>query len=1000
MKIKSLKHRDKDKIPKKKFNIISKITYSFLVIMVISLFYFVILVSIKPKSIPYITNLVEKNLKEKFSDNIKVEEILFSFTRYGTIKLFSNNVKINYSISKSQARANDINTQQVLILPKIEAEFSIYKIFFLQFQPKKIRIIDSEIKFNLDFLNTENVEQNKLNLTNDVDQFSTLNQIIAMIKKGEIPIERFEVQNAKLILTKDGLSNEFLIKLAKIKIDQALDNNSVIELQGLLAINKSSDEITLKSQCLLKQDDQLKCDINFNNFSPNILAKFNSKLIDLDKISSKFDGNIKLKIENKKLKNFEFILTSNSGSFLMPKYFSQKIDFKDLKIIGNYNDEISLLNLNEIEADFISPDNLKQGYNNPHISMSIAISDLKNDSLKMDFYIRLQNILQNQMANFWPLNLNQNDIRKWVINHMSNGIIKNAFTKFSLTLDPNHVELIDIDSEIVFSEMDLSYDQYFPSINDLSGIARFSKNNMEIKLLKGNLLNSSIKNAEILIKNFQDPNLILSINGEIEGDASDGLRHVNYLDNDYKKQLEKYLNGQANTKFSLAIPLSQPIDLSAIEIDVNSAISSLKNNYLAGDVIIKTFKPQNSLIFNNQIDLTNSKLTINDFDLTKDQAIQSELTFNLLVNQNQNILIKDINLNKIQQYSTNNVNNQKLSKIDGEIDLSYNPMVINSLKVNNRNFGNNNFSLSYRFDQNKKSKKIIVKGSKFFAGNILKSNILNSSDSRYANDSPLKNLSINVNLNRIELINKKFIRNLNIFANCNYGVCSSLSINGDYGKLQIINVQANKKPDENIALIDGRITDLGYLAEGLGISNIISEGNTKINLKQKNINNKNIVEGLILIDDDIVIFEDEKVKKLSKDTLYSQIKDSIFSSNKTTFDRVKIDFILTNKILKINSLIANNLKIGITAKGEINLANNDIQLKGMIIPGYIVNNLFGIGKIPLIGSVISGVLTGGEGGGVFGLKYQYIKKPNQEEGEFSTNKVSAFVPSTIQNLFD
>ena len=115
---------------------------------------------------------------------------------------------------------------------------------------------------------------------------------------------------------------------------------------------------------------------------------------------------------------------------------------------------------------------------------------------------------------------------------------------------------------------------------------------------------------------------------------------------------------------------------------------------------------------------------------------------------------------------------------------------------------------------------------------------------------------------------------------------------------------------------------------------------------------------------------------------------------------MKLEFRLQNYLLGIDSLIANNYKIGITAKGSINLISQSYQLKGMIIPGFIVNNLFGIGKIPLVGGVISGLLTGGEGGGLFGIRYEYDKKPGDKEAKFTTNKVSAFVPSTLQNLFD
>jgi hypothetical protein len=77
-----------------------------------------------------------------------------------------------------------------------------------------------------------------------------------------------------------------------------------------------------------------------------------------------------------------------------------------------------------------------------------------------------------------------------------------------------------------------------------------------------------------------------------------------------------------------------------------------------------------------------------------------------------------------------------------------------------------------------------------------------------------------------------------------------------------------------------------------------------------------------------------------------------------------------------------------------------MEIRGMIVPGYIINSLFGLGKIPILGSVMSGLLTGGEGGGIFSVRYEYIKKAGEKEGNFSTNKVSAFVPSSITNLFE
>jgi hypothetical protein len=160
------------------------------------------------------------------------------------------------------------------------------------------------------------------------------------------------------------------------------------------------------------------------------------------------------------------------------------------------------------------------------------------------------------------------------------------------------------------------------------------------------------------------------------------------------------------------------------------------------------------------------------------------------------------------------------------------------------------------------------------------------------------------------------------------------------------------------------------------------------------------VTGEITISDNITFYENQVVKKLATNTLFSAIKDRIFSNDKTIFDSVKVDFRYVDGVLNIKSLIANNYKIGITAKGKIDLKNNIYDIRGMIVQGFIINNLFGIGKIPIIGNVISGLLTGGEGGGLFGIRYEYIRKKGDAEATFETNKVSSFVPTSIKSLFD
>jgi hypothetical protein len=993
----------KQKSIKKKISLSYKLFFSFLIILAISLFYFVILVSTKPMSFPVLSNKVEEILKESFGDDIKIEKTFINFTKYGNIRIVGTNISLFYEVNDKEKKTVQ---KQVLILPRIEAEFSIIKMFLLKFQPEKILIIDPKITINLAIF-TDNEKFNLDNNQGSIDNskngdLSAITQFLHKIRKGDILIEKFELQNAHLILIDGDSKNQIYIKQAKIRADSR-KKDLTIEAQSFLKINNDENIVNINTECLFFKDSRLQCDSDIKNFAPKSLASFHENLSDLDKIFTKLDGKIKLKMNHKKIKNIEFDFSANQASFYLAKYFSQKIDLNNFKIHGDYDHEIGMLNLSQVEADILSENN-KQGIVNPHLSMTLMASNLEDSKLKMDFFIRAQNILQVDLNKFWPISLNQNDVRKWVIEHLSDGIIKNAYSKFTLIGDEKKdFQLSEINSEIIFADMNLNYDSYFPKISNLLGIARFNKNNMEISIASGDVLQSKISNAMVRIDDFNQEIPILKITGNLDGIASDTLKHANYQAN-FAREVEKYLNGNAQSKFEIHLQLVENINLEKILISANSQISGLKNDFVNGDVNVSVFKDFNSNNFINNLDLTNLQINLEDFDITKNNNIESNIKFNLMINDNSDLLFKNIELYKIEEEKK--LRNKKTiiskiySSIRGDFILDNNSSMIKSLKLENKNFGNNNFNLFYDYDFSKNFTKVMIKGQKFYAGGFLQSKIFSQKNHKKNHKSNLfDNLFLSVNLNRVELLRNKFLRNFNFFLNCKNNLCPSFFISANYDKLDNISLQATKKAKDDYVLIDGRITDIGYLSEGLGISNLIAEGNSKITLKQRNLDNQISIDGKIVIDDDITIFENETVKRFANDNLYSQIKDSIFSSNKTTFNSLKLDFIFHKQIIKINSLIANNFKIGITAKGEINLAKQSYNLNGMIIPGYIVNSLFGIGKIPLIGSVISGILTGGQGGGLFGLRYEYVKKPNDKEGKLTTNKISAFVPSTIQNLF-
>jgi hypothetical protein len=139
-------------------------------------------------------------------------------------------------------------------------------------------------------------------------------------------------------------------------------------------------------------------------------------------------------------------------------------------------------------------------------------------------------------------------------------------------------------------------------------------------------------------------------------------------------------------------------------------------------------------------------------------------------------------------------------------------------------------------------------------------------------------------------MHNKSIKNFTAALACKNNFCYSGAVRGNYNRKQGLSLRTIKKPKEKFIRIEGRITDVGYIAEGLGISKTISGGNAKIELQTKMVNKKQFIEGETRVDSNMTFYENPTVKRLAKNDLFSQIKDKIFSSEKTTFNFVKVEF--------------------------------------------------------------------------------------------------------------
>jgi len=83
--------------------------------------------------------------------------------------------------------------------------------------------------------------------------------------------------------------------------------------------------------------------------------------------------------------------------------------------------------------------------------------------------------------------------------------------------------------------------------------------------------------------------------------------------------------------------------------------------------------------------------------------------------------------------------------------------------------------------------------------------------------------------------------------------------------------------------------------------------------------------------------------------------------------------------------------IGLTTAGTLNLANDTVKLRGVVVPGFALNNL--LSNVPILGPL----LTGGKNAGLFAITYKL-------EGPFDDlksdiNMMSALTPGALRDLF-
>lgn len=109
------------------------------------------------------------------------------------------------------------------------------------------------------------------------------------------------------------------------------------------------------------------------------------------------------------------------------------------------------------------------------------------------------------------------------------------------------------------------------------------------------------------------------------------------------------------------------------------------------------------------------------------------------------------------------------------------------------------------------------------------------------------------------------------------------------------------------------------------------------------------------------------------------------------FSVLRFPFEMSEDVVVIRDARASGTSLGVNADGQIDLAKNEANIHGTIVPAYAINSV--LGNIPIIGEV----LVGGEGEGIFAATYT-VRGP-LDEPVMTVNPLAALAPGFLRNLF-
>ncbi len=783
------------------------------------------------------------------------------------------------------------------------------------------------------YLSTVGIETDKFN-----DQ---IKKRISLINK------KIDIDLKKIKLTLDPLELKIYAKTVGTTVyfskrPLALESIKIqVSLSSLIKNKISSSNIEVQTKSILLND--LIKFIRTTNNKPQLFI--------LEKIIKKGHVIIDLSLnidENGKIKNdYEIVGLIKDASF----NFLNKANFKNINLNFNIQKDNYLFNEINFKAEQVN-----------FTSKKLIIKKKKNSFL-------VDAIVENDQSS-----LNSN-ILKLLNLSFENIIIDEAKFKtnneFSLEIDEKFkVKNIILSSDINITQLKYKnlkiINNYFPEVDELI-------------LLDNHKLNL----------NYKDNNLSINGEGQIQLNANeaDEIKYlINKKDKNFSVDSELFLKNIALEQqdfLKIFFPqINKKIDLNNQNLRIKFKNNNLTFSGSGKFKIDKDFeeidyfieKKENNINFNTNLNITNTKFTIDNINYQKKDDSKMNLQINGELKNNKNLNINSFVLNeennniKIKNLSLNNSN--QLIKVD-QVNFNY-------LDTENKK---NNFNV-----KKIKGQKYLIDGASFNANSLI-SNLLDPEDKKQNNIFE-NNININLNLDEVYFDKIYFVKDLKGKINIINNKVEEADILAFYNNSQNIKftIKTNARGEKITTLFSSKakpLVDRYKFIKGF-------EDGKEGYLDFSSLKKDGISTSKLVIDN----FKVKEIPALAKLLALASLQGlaDLLTGEGIRFTDFEMNFTNQDKLMKIQELYAIGPAISILLEGYIQ-EDELISLRGTLVPATTINR--SIASLPLLGDLLIGKKVGD---GVFGVSFKIKGPPNQLET--TVNPIKTLTPRFITRTLE